>query len=259
MQASLQSRGANQHLRRALSLFGGLLLLSLTPTAPANSITGDITIGGSARFNKTALTKASNITGWMTPLVLSDGGFFSPFAAPGSDVTMSTPWFFGSSSSSFVLWSVGGFTFDLTSSSLVSRSKKSLSVAGIGTVTGNGFDDATGDWTFTFNQGKGRRHPSSFLFSFSGIADIVTPPPSGTPTPPPSGTPTPPPSGTPTPPPSGTPTPPPSGITGTPPPNPGTEFPPTQNVPDGGSTFGLLGLALAVMASVRRLRSGRLV
>ena len=250
-----QSSGANLHLRRTLSLFG--LLLSLTSTAPANSITGNITIGGSARFNKSPLTKASNITGWMTPLVLSDNGFFFPFAAPGSAVTMSTPWSFGSPSSSFDLWSVGGFTFDLTSSSLLFRSKKSLSLAGTGSVTGNGFDDAAGDWTFTYNVGKGKRHPSSFLFSFSGIADIVTHPPSGTPTPTPSGTPTPTPSGTPTPSPSGTPTPTPSVITGTPPPNPGTEIVPTQTVPDSGSTFGLLGLALAVMASVRRLRSAR--
>ena len=189
---------AQRRLNFASSVAGIFILLSLTSTALAVPITGDISIGGSAKFNKSSLTKASSITGWMSPQVLSDTGSFGSFADPGSGVTMSTPWFFGSSTPSFVLWTVDGFTFDLTSSSILSRGKKSLSVSGTGTVDGNGFDEATGEWSFSYNssnaKGKGKRHRSSsgFLFSFTADTQVIVPPfevpPEGNP--PTGGTPT---------------------------------------------------------------------
>jgi hypothetical protein len=168
-------------LRSALSISGVLLLFSPTSTALAIPMSGDISISGSATFNKRSLMKASDITGWMEPHVLSDSGAFAAFATRGSGVTMSTPWFFGSSTSSFVLWSTGGFTFDLTSSSVLSKSRKSLSLDGTGTVTGNGFNGAAGDWSFTFN--KRKHHRRAFLFSFTAASQVVTPPPTGTPPP----------------------------------------------------------------------------
>lgn len=222
---------AQRQVRSVFSVAGILILLSLPSIARATPITGDISIGGSVSFNKNSLTKASSITGWMNPRVLGDSGSFVSFATPGSGVTMSTPWFFATSTPSFVLWTVDGFTFDLTSSSIVSRSRKSISVDGTGTVTGDGFDQATGEWTFTYSgsrsRGKHHRSSSGFLFSFTADTQVIAPPFQA----PPGGTP----------PPGGNP---PTG--GTPPPVlSGPE--PGPRVPDNGSTlvllsFGLLGL-----------------
>ncbi len=47
------------------------------------------------------------------------------------------------------LWEVGGFSFALTSLSVEIREVDSLKLNGTGTITGNGFDATTGNWSYT--------------------------------------------------------------------------------------------------------------
>ena len=54
-------------------------------------------------------------------------------------MTMAAPWNFNSGPLAG-LWSVGGFTFNLTASSIVMQGNGFLTVSGTGTITGNGFD-----------------------------------------------------------------------------------------------------------------------
>ena len=53
---------------------------------------------------------------------------------------MAQPWDFGPGGPQPGLWSVGGFTFDLASSTIVTQIPDFLNVTGIGSITGNGFD-----------------------------------------------------------------------------------------------------------------------
>ena len=206
---------------RISGTFCTCLVLAVMPSAFAVSMDGDITITGGAKFNKN-LMRASSITSWTKALITSDSGGFSLFAPSGSAVTMAA-WSFGSSTQS-VLWTANGFTFDLTSSTILSRSKKSLTVSGEGTVSGNGFDATTGDWMFTFTKGRGRKHPGGFVFDFTATpsAGPITPPGS---VPPPVG--------------------------GPPPPVGGP--PPVARVPDSGSTMLLLALGICCLLSPRFL------
>ena len=74
---------------------------------------------------------------------------------------MAAPWNFNSGLTA--LWSVGGFTFDLTSSSIVlPRVNGFISVSGTGTISGNGFIPTPGTWRFT-----SQNPPANGVFSFS--------------------------------------------------------------------------------------------
>src|SRR5262249_4153178 len=142
-----------------------------------------------ARFNKRSLMRASDITSWTSSLIVSDTGGFATFAPTGTAVNIATPWWFSSTAQSSFFWSANGFTFDLTSSTIVSISRKSVTATETGMISGNGFDPTGGDWTFTYTKGKGRKHPSGFLFSFTADPPPITPPTS---VPPPVGGPPPP-------------------------------------------------------------------
>ena len=93
----------------------------------------------------------------------------------GATVTMAAPWNF-SSGPLPALWSVGGFTFDLTASSIVPQGNGFLNVSGTGTITGNGFDPTPGSWRFST-----QNPPANGVFSFS--ASTTASPPTPTPTP----------------------------------------------------------------------------
>ena len=89
---------------------------------------------------------------------------------------MAQPWNFNSGSLP-ALWSVGGFTFNLTSSSIVlPRVNGFISVSGTGMITRNGFNPTPGTWRFS------SQNPSANgVFSFS--ASTTANPPTPTPTP----------------------------------------------------------------------------
>jgi hypothetical protein len=71
-----------------------------------------------------------------------------------------------------MLWQIGGFTFDLSSSMVVSQPTDGtfLDVSGVGTMSGNGFDPTPGTWSFNSTQADGSSNPT---FSFQANSAAV--------------------------------------------------------------------------------------
>jgi hypothetical protein len=124
--------------------------------AQAVPITGDIVTGGQITFNGPVVT-ATQVTHWFSAGTHNDG-FSTVFAVTGDLATfisvldqaqMAQPWDFGSGGPQAGLWSVGGFTFDLASSTIVTQIPGFLNLEGVGTITGNGFDPTQAQFTLT--------------------------------------------------------------------------------------------------------------
>ena len=127
----------------------------LAPLAKARPISGTIDFGGVVTFDSTSLATATRVSVWNSSFVLQDSGDFSSIS-PGTNVAMAAPWIFNPSTSTPSLWSVGGFTFDLTSCVIVSQSATFLNITGIGTVKAAGFDPTLGTWSFTASDASGQ-------------------------------------------------------------------------------------------------------
>ncbi|HEV2453286.1 MAG TPA: VPDSG-CTERM sorting domain-containing protein [Verrucomicrobiae bacterium] len=142
--------------------------------AVTTGISGDITFAGGATLNSSSAGSATEVLSWTgpggtgMPYVISDSGSFSGIA-PGTSATFTAPWFFNSGPVAS-LWSVGGFTFDLTSSKIVFQggSPAGVLVDGIGAVMGNGLAPEAMTWEFASGD------PSAGgVFSFQ-VADGTT-------------------------------------------------------------------------------------
>jgi len=141
--------------------------------AQAAPITGDIQFAGEVAFDTNSLATATRVVTWFD--VFHNAGFSSVtsasgdfgFIAPGTQATMGAPWIFNPSTPTNALWSVGGFTFDLTSSTIVTQNATTLVIEGTGIVSGNGFDPTVMDWSFT-TQSAGGKTRTTFSFSANG-------------------------------------------------------------------------------------------
>ena len=141
----------------------GLAASSFTaPQAHATMIDGAITFAGSAVFDTNSLATATRVDAFSDVMVMSRDGDFTSTVNVGDSVTMSQPWIFTPSTPTPALWSVGGFTFDLASSTVVLQNSDFLLISGIGTITGNGFDATEGVWSFTSQEPH-----AGGVFSFS--------------------------------------------------------------------------------------------
>ena len=83
---------------------------------------------------------------------------------------MAQPWIFVPSTPTQALWKVGGFTFDLNSSTIETQSKTDLTIEGTGIVSGNGFDETPMNWMFTTQNAGGKNMQ---VFSFSANSNAV--------------------------------------------------------------------------------------
>ena len=148
----------------------GLISCALfSQQAQADPVTGNITFGGSVNMNGNA-SNATMVTAWHgfggvgNPIVVDADGDFASFVTPGvSQAVFAVPWTFNSGPVN-AFWSVGGFTFNLTASSIFSQGNGGLTVTGYGWITGNGFDATYGTWSFT-TQNPGVGNPARFSFS----------------------------------------------------------------------------------------------
>lgn len=146
-------------------------VVGLTGMAQADQINGDITFTGGVQLNTGSSGTATAVVGWQDTVVESSDGDLGSIAA-GTAVTFKSPWFFVSGPV-IGLWSVGGYTFDLNLSSIQFQggSPASVSVTGVGTLSGNGFDATTFSWAFT-TQDPGAGSP--LVFSFSAAAGSIS-------------------------------------------------------------------------------------
>jgi len=151
----------------AMVIAGGFAL-----SAQATPITGILNIAGTANFNTSSLTTASSAT-FSDVLVLGgNSGTFAGFAV-GTPVVMAS-YTFDPSTMTNGLWSVNGFTFNLTSSVVQTpRSTTFLSISGVGIITGpEGFDATPGVWAFSTQNAGGHPH-DTFSFSANTVGGAV--------------------------------------------------------------------------------------
>jgi hypothetical protein len=167
-------------LGAGVTLYGPYGLMAVQSQPQAAPISGSISIKGGAEISSTSVNTATQVTSWLNgagakPTVVSRSGSFSKYVTAGASVTMAAPWNFNSGPLP-ALWSVGGFTFDLTASTITQQGKGFLAVTGTGTITGNGFDPTPGTWRFST-----QNLPARGVFSFS--ASTTASPPTRAPTP----------------------------------------------------------------------------
>jgi len=115
--------------------------VALTSTVQAVPITGNIGFSGVATLNSGSAGTATQVTTWGTNNVfsVSAGSALALFVTLGDQVTLHSPWTFNSPAiNSF--WTVDGFTFNLSNSSIFSNSGGFLAVVLAGTVVGHGYD-----------------------------------------------------------------------------------------------------------------------
>jgi hypothetical protein len=162
----------------AAGLLNGLLCLN----AAAAPIQGTIDFTGVVTFDTMSLATATRVNQWQPfqngptgfSMVLQDSGNFSSIAA-GTQATMATPWIFNPSTMTPSLWSVGGFTFNLTSSVIMTQNTQFLDVEGVGTITSTNtnFDPTPGTWSFTSSDANGQNQTT---FSFQAHSAAVPEP-----------------------------------------------------------------------------------
>jgi hypothetical protein len=142
-----------------------------SPQAQADQITGQISFAGQVRLNSPSLAAATAVNQWRDIFGNNPGfanvvaGATGDFAsiAPGTLTAFHNGWNFGSGGPQVGLWSVGGFTFDLTSSTIIMQTASDLTVTGTGIISGNGFDATAGTWDFHITNAGGHNH-STFAF-----------------------------------------------------------------------------------------------
>jgi hypothetical protein len=174
LQTSKQIENQKMKLSKTMLAVLGTGLLSCAlfgQHAQAALVTGNINFAGSVRYDTNSLATATRVNTWFD--VFHNAGFSNvtggatgDFAVipAGTQAAMAQPWIFNPSTATPALWSVGGFTFDLTSSSIDNQTATDLTISGIGIVSGNGFDDTAMNWMFT-SQNAGGRNMQEFSFS----------------------------------------------------------------------------------------------
>ncbi len=156
------------------ALAAAVVATTFVPQAQAAPIEGAITFSGGAVYDTMSLATATRVDSFSNVVVQSRDGDFSSVNI-GDSVTMAEPWIFSPSTPTPGLWTVGGFTYDLSSATVVFQSADFLSITGTGTISGNGFDPTEGMWNFT------SQSPSAQgVFSFSASTAAQGVPDGGT-------------------------------------------------------------------------------
>jgi VPDSG-CTERM motif len=147
---------------------GALSCALFSQQAQANTIQGSITFSGGATLDTGDANTAHAVTSFQNTVVQSVDGDFDTFINALDSATFSAPWVFNPSTPKAALWSAGGFTFDLLTSTIVMQGMGFLTVSGNGTILGNGFDGTSGTFNFS-TQNPG----SNGIFSFSAAGQTV--------------------------------------------------------------------------------------
>ena len=171
------------HTKTILTLIAaGFALTALsTQEAQAAKINGRIDFAGSVMFDSSALQSATQVLEWHDVFgngpnlsnVANVTGTYHTFGGGiplGTQATMAIPWVFTSATPG--LWTVGGFTFDLSSATIIMQTGTFLDIEGVGTVSGNGFEVTNARWAFSVqNAGGGGGEIFSFSANTASVPD----------------------------------------------------------------------------------------
>ena len=137
-----------------LAIVAAVASIGLLSSAQATLITGMLNITGTAHYNAPIAT-ATQVT--MFTDVATGGENTGSFAGIPAMVmvTMTSPYIFNPSTPAPALWSVAGFTFDLTATTFLQQSVHGILIEGTGIIMGNNFDPTPGAWSFSQQAGKG--------------------------------------------------------------------------------------------------------
>ena len=141
------------------------------------AITGDIDFGGQAFFDTNSLATATSVLNFRSADGINNSadvtkatGEFADFVMTGDIASFPNMYQFNPSATTTPLWTVGGFTFNLTSSTVVLQNSSFLTIKGTGILTGNQYAATPGTWAFTSQQADGSSQDS---FSFSANTAAV--------------------------------------------------------------------------------------
>ena len=139
--------------------------------AQATQITGAINFAGGVTLDNTDLNTATAVVLWLDqdgfmPTVQGASGSFAGLDNPPQTAIFANPWVFGSGAPA--LWTVGGFTFSLIASTIISQGADFLLVSGTGIITGNGLDPSSASWLFSIQEA-----PAGLVFSWSGGSEAI--------------------------------------------------------------------------------------
>jgi len=172
MESAVLEKGSFKKMRRtttSLLLLLSLFLLGGTHDLQATPILGGIGFGGewAPVGGPVATATGIDIVG-DTAVVTVRSGDFATYVAVGA-IGSYVDFTFSPSTPMAGLWSVGGFTFDLASSAIVSQTAVGITLSGTGSVYGNGFDVTGGTWSFSGDT-------TGSTFSFSSTTSAVPEP-----------------------------------------------------------------------------------
>lgn len=146
----------------ALTFVGSLLTAA---SALALPITGALSLAGGwtpQGGTSAATAKGINFANERA-VVTSVEGIFATTITPYTSFAVMRDFSFDPFVANNPLWSVGGFSFGLSSISVGTSSiPEQIVLSGIGHVSGNGYDTSVADWTFSGNQS------GTSTFSWSG-------------------------------------------------------------------------------------------
>ncbi len=149
-----------------------LASVSVTQAVTPVPVTGDITFIGVVGLDTASAGTANSVTAWggnapgNLPQVADRDGSFVGFVVPGDGVTFHVPWSFVSGPI-MNFWSVDGFTFDLTSSLVTTRTASGVIVTAQGAISGNNFLTTPGIFRFSTQDPSA---DAQFSFSASSAA-----------------------------------------------------------------------------------------
>ena len=143
----------------------------------ATTISGTIQFAGSVAFDTHSLATATRVNTWFdmhgnagfSSVAFGNTGDFAGIT-PGTQVNMAQPWIFDPSTPTPNFWSVGGFTFNLLSSTIITQTKSFLNIEGRGIVSGNGFTPTAANFAFSVQNAGGGHH---LIFTFSANENEV--------------------------------------------------------------------------------------
>jgi hypothetical protein len=130
-------------------------LTTLTQASRAGLVTGSIGFGGLVGFDTSSALTATMVTGWTGTTEITATGSFATYVTQSAPVSVNdAPWHFNTGAPFASFWTVGGFNFELISSTIVSQGGTPgvngfVVVSGRGVISGNGFTPTTCNWSFS--------------------------------------------------------------------------------------------------------------
>jgi hypothetical protein len=141
--------------------------LVLGQSIQATTINGNVGFTGRVTYDTGSAGTATEVTSWIDPAVNGTFGAFTTLAY-GTAVSFNPAyWHFATVAPINNFWSVGGFTFELLSSSITAQGTGFVVVNGTGIVTGNGYTATSMTWSFTSQDPPTTANPDSWTFSVS--------------------------------------------------------------------------------------------